>query len=88
MLLVKPFFKGFLPHKEIADAKKTSEVLIAINVETKQKVDEMIKKALEAGGQTFRDSQDHGFMYQNAFQDIDGHIWEIMWLDPNFNGGN
>lgn len=59
MLLLEKFFKTFT-NKEIADAKKLTEVLIAIDVESRQEVDEMIKKAVDAGGATYRNPQDHG----------------------------
>lgn len=81
MLLVESFFKTFTK-KEIVDAKKNTEVLIALSAENKAKVDEMLGKALAAGAKEPRASQDHGFMYGRAFEDPDGHIWEIFWMDP------
>ena len=81
MLLVESFFKTFTK-KEIADAKKSTEVLIALSAENKEKVDEMLGKALAAGAKEPRAPQDHGFMYGRAFEDPDGHIWEIFWMDP------
>jgi predicted lactoylglutathione lyase len=82
MLLTEPFFKTFLTTTSISDAKKTTEVLICINAESREKVDEMFKKAISLGGNAYRAAQDHGFMYAQAFQDLDGHIWEVMWMDP------
>ncbi len=82
MLLIEPFFKTFIK-KEIVDAKKSTEVLICLSAESKEKVDEMINLALEAGGTTPNEKQDLGFMYSHAFEDLDGHIWEIMWMDPS-----
>ena len=81
MLLVESFFKTFTK-KEIVDAKKNTEVLIALSAENKTKVDEMLGKALAAGAKEPRAPQDHGFMYGRAFEDPDGHIWEIFWMDP------
>ena len=81
MLLVESFFKTFTK-KEIVDAKKSTEVLIALSAENKEKVDEMLGKALAAGAKEPRAPQDHGFMYGRAFEDPDGHNWEIFWMDP------
>lgn len=82
MLLLEKFFKTFT-NKEIADAKQLTEVLIAIDVESRQAVDEMIKKAVEAGGSTYRNSQDHGWMYGHSFADLDGHQWEVLFMDES-----
>ncbi len=82
MLLVEKFFKTFITTTEMADAKKTTEVLIALTANSRAGVDEMISKAVEAGGTIYREAQDHGFMYTQCFQDLDGHIWEIFWMDP------
>ncbi|MDP3521170.1 MAG: glyoxalase/bleomycin resistance/extradiol dioxygenase family protein [Hydrogenophaga sp.] len=80
MLLVEPFFQGFtkLP---ISDAKKATEVLIALSCESRAEVDELVAKALAAGGTTPNAAQDHGFMYQHGFADLDGHQWEVFWMD-------
>jgi predicted lactoylglutathione lyase len=81
MLLTHPKFKQFTP-KEISDATKASEVLNCLSCESRADVDGMVRKAVAAGGSTFSDPQDHGFMYHHSFQDPDGHIWEVMWMDP------
>lgn len=81
MLLVESFFKTFTK-KEIVDAMKSTEVLIALSAENKAKVDEILGKALAAGAKEPRAPQDHGFMYGRAFEDPDGHNWEIFWMDP------
>jgi predicted lactoylglutathione lyase len=81
MLLVEDFFKTFTT-KEIVDAKKSVECLICLSADSRQAVDELISKAIAAGGSTYNNPQDHGFMYQHGFQDPDGHIWEIIWMDP------
>ena len=82
MLLSEPFFKGFIPNKEIADTSKTKEVLTALSTDSRQQVDDMADKAIAAGGKQFREPEDHGFMYSRSFEDLDGHVWEIIWMDP------
>ena len=81
MLLLENFFKTFTT-KPICDAHQSTEVLICVSVESRQKVDEMVTKALAAGGKTYNKPQDHGDMYLHGFQDLDGHLWEIMFMDP------
>ncbi|MES4889083.1 VOC family protein [Streptomyces sp. NPDC096012] len=81
MLLTKPFYATFTK-KEIADATTTSEVLVCLSAESREKVDELVGRALAAGGTESGEPQDHGFMYGRAFDDLDGHTWEIMWMDP------
>ena len=81
MLLTHDKFKQFTT-KAIADATKTTEVLTCLSAESKDAVNLLVDKALKAGGQKLREPQDYGFMYERSFQDPDGHIWEIMWMDP------
>jgi predicted lactoylglutathione lyase len=81
MLLAKPFFKGFIK-TEIADATKVTESLIALSVDSRAEVDALADKALKAGATTPADPMDHGFMYQRSFKDLDGHHWELVWMDP------
>ena len=78
MLLVEPFFGGFTK-KPIADATKTTEVIIALSAETRAAADELADKALAAGGTEPKAPQDHGFMYVRSFTDLDGHHWELIW---------
>jgi predicted lactoylglutathione lyase len=78
MLLVEKFFKGFIPGKEICDSRKSTEVLVALSAGSRQEVDELVRKAVAAGGSEYREAQDYGWMYGRAFQDIDGHIWETF----------
>ncbi|MBP7060670.1 MAG: VOC family protein [Candidatus Moranbacteria bacterium] len=80
MLLTENFFQTFTK-KEVADATKTTEVLTALSVESRETVDELLSVALEAGGQEAREPQDPGFMYSRSFEDPDGHIWEIFYMD-------
>ncbi len=82
MLLTEEKFKTFTP-KEICDATRSTEVLVCLSSESREKVDEMIRKAVAAGGTTYNEPQDHGFMYGHGFQDLDGHIWEIMFMEPS-----
>ena len=80
MLLTHDKFSQFTP-KRIADAHATSEVLIAISADSREAVDDITDKALAAGGREPREKQDYGFMYGRSFEDLDGHIWEPMWMD-------
>jgi predicted lactoylglutathione lyase len=81
MLLVEPFFQTFIK-KTIADAHKTTEVLVCISCDSRAEVDAMVKNALGAGGKPHGTPQDHGFMYMHGFEDLDGHLWEVMWMNP------
>jgi predicted lactoylglutathione lyase len=81
MLLTHDKFRQFTP-KQIADAKTTSEVLIAISADDRESVDDMVGKAEGAGGVVDpAPKQDYGFMYSRSFEDLDGHIWEVIWMD-------
>ena len=82
MLLTEPFFQGFTK-KPVADAKKTTEVLICLSCTSRAEVDELVRKAVAAGGKTPVPPQDHGFMYGHGFEDLDGHQWELTHMDPN-----
>ncbi|MEU5631386.1 VOC family protein [Streptomyces rishiriensis] len=82
MLLTKPFYSTFTK-KEIADSATTSEVLIALSAPSREKVDELVDRALALGGSPSGDTQDHGFMYGRSFDDLDGHTWEVVWMDPS-----
>ncbi|MFJ1737625.1 VOC family protein [Streptomyces microflavus] len=81
MLLTEPRFKDFTK-KEIADASRTTEVILALSADSREKVDELADAALAAGGFPAGETQDLGFMYGRSFQDPDHHIWEVMWMDP------
>lgn len=82
MLVTKDFFKTFTK-KEIADASRYTETIIALSVDSRAQVDDIIAKAIEAGGTAPMEALDHGFMYQHGYQDLDGHLWEILYLDPS-----
>ena len=83
MLLTHEKFATFTP-KKICDAHKNTEVLIALSCDNREEVDRMVKLAVKAGGSTYNQPQDHGFMYGHGFQDLDGHIWEVFYMDPDF----
>lgn len=82
MLLTEARFKDFTK-KSISDATKTTEVLLALDAESRETVDDMIKKAVKAGGSTYADPVDHGWMYIHSFADLDGHQWEIAYMDES-----
>ena len=82
MLLVKKFFNTFTT-KTIADTNTTSEVITALMVGTKEEVDRLADDAFNAGAKYYRDTEDMGFMYLRTFQDPDGHLWEVGWMDPS-----
>jgi uncharacterized protein len=82
MLLVEKFFKTFTK-KDVCDTSKNTEVIVALSVESREKVDQMIEKAIEAGGSEPREKQDHGWMYGRSFEDIDGHLWEVFFMEES-----
>jgi predicted lactoylglutathione lyase len=82
MLLVEPFFQTFIK-KPISDAKQATEVLVCLSCDSREEVDSLVKKALAAGGTAPNAPQDHGFMYAHGFEDLDGHIWELVWMNPD-----
>ncbi|WP_341886658.1 VOC family protein [Variovorax sp. YR752] len=81
MLLAEPFFQGFTK-KPVADATKTTEVLLALSCESVAEVDALVAKAITAGGRAPVERKDLGFMVQHGFEDPDGHQWEVFWMDP------
>lgn len=81
MLLTEEKFKEFTP-KAISDAKHSTEVLIALSCESREQVHDLVRRAVAAGGKTYSEPKDYGFMVQHGFEDLDGHIWEVMWMDP------
>ena len=82
MLLTEEKFKAFTP-KPISDARKSTEVLLGLALDSRTEVDQMVQAAVEAGGSTYNQPVDHGFMYQHGFEDLDGHIWEVFYMDPS-----
>ena len=86
MLLSHDKFKDFTP-KPICDASKSTEVLVCLSRESRAEVDDMVRNAVAAGGSTYNEPQDHGFMYGHGFQDPDGHIWELVYMEPSAGQG-
>ncbi len=82
MLLTEAKFQTFTP-KALVDAKKSTEVLVGFALESRQAVEELVRKALAAGGSQYAEPNDYGFMYQHGFEDLDGHIWEFFYMDPS-----
>lgn len=82
MLHTPDSFRRFTP-KQIADARTTTEVLLALQVESRQRADELVEKVLAAGGSEAREPEDHGFMFGRSFEDPDSHIWEVFWMDAS-----
>lgn len=81
MLLVEPYFKGFTK-KLIPDTQTNAQAIIALSAESREEVDTLVNLALQAGGTAPNAAQDQGYMYGHGFQDLDGHLWEVMWMDP------
>ena len=81
MLLLDSFFKTFTD-KPISDATKSTEVLVCLSCESRNRVDDLVAKAVAAGGRAPRKPQDQGFMYGHGFEDPDGHIWELVFMEP------
>jgi predicted lactoylglutathione lyase len=81
MLLTEAFFKTFAK-RDVADPRKVSEGIYCLSCDSRAEVDELVKRAIDAGGSHAGEKQDHGFMYGWSFFDLDGHHWEVMWMDP------
>jgi uncharacterized protein len=81
MLLTEPFFKTFT-RREPCDTTRHTEALVALSCGSREEVDQLVKKAVAAGGTHAMEPQDHGFMYGWSFYDPDGHHWEVFWMDP------
>jgi uncharacterized protein len=81
MCMTAERFAGFV-EGEVADAQKTTEVLLALSADSREDVDRMRATALAHGGSEWKPNQDHGFMYGASFADPDGHVWEVVWMDP------
>ncbi|MDD2723144.1 MAG: VOC family protein [Methylovulum sp.] len=82
MLLTEEFFQTFTP-KTLCDATTSTEVLMCLSSESREQVDDMVRKAVAAGGSIYNEPQDHGFMYGHGFQDLDSHIWEFFHMGPD-----
>jgi uncharacterized protein len=82
MLLIEKKFRTFTP-KQICDATESTEVLVCLSSASRDEVNEMVRKAVAAGGTTYKELENHGFMYGRGFQDLDGHIWELAFMEPS-----
>lgn len=82
MLITEDKFQGFTK-KPISDAKKSTEVLIAVDADSRDHVDDIVRKAVDAGGSLYNDPQDYGWMYYHSFADLDGHQWEFLFVDES-----
>jgi predicted lactoylglutathione lyase len=81
MLLTEPFFATFT-ERAICDTRSHTEGMFALACVSRTEVDELVKKAVAAGGTAVGEPKDHGFMYGHGFYDLDGHHWEVLWMDP------
>ncbi|MBA2354330.1 MAG: glyoxalase/bleomycin resistance/extradiol dioxygenase family protein [Acidobacteria bacterium] len=81
MLLLEPFFRTFTT-RQICDTASQTEALLALSCSNRAEVDDLVDKALAAGGAAAMPANDHGFMYASSFYDLDGHHWEVLWMDP------
>jgi len=81
MLLTEKFYRTFIK-KEIVDSAKLNEVIVALSCESRAEVDSIVGKALTAGAKEYREAEDHGWMYGRSFEDLDGHLWEVGYMDP------
>ncbi len=82
MLLSEATFRAFTP-KEVCDAKQSTEVMLALTRKSRAEVDEIVRKAIAAGGSTWKEPQENDFMYSHEFQDLDGHVWEPVFMEPD-----
>jgi predicted lactoylglutathione lyase len=81
MLLTEKFYKTFI-RKELADSAKVNEVIVALNCESRAEVDGLMEKALKAGAVEYREPEVYEWMYGRSFEDLDGHLWELGYMDP------
>jgi len=80
MLLSEPFFRGFTK-LEPCDTSRQTEAMLALSAESRAEVDSLLRKVIDGGGRQAMDAQDHGWMYNRSFYDLDGHHWEVVWMD-------
>lgn len=85
MLLTTPFFSTFTT-REVADAGATTEAILAVSAQSREEVDVLVDQALALGGGAGKEPSDEGYMYGRSFFDLDGHAWEVMWMDPSMAG--
>lgn len=81
MLVTNDFFKTFTD-KQLGDATTSTETIISLSADSREEVDEAVEKALANGGERATEPNDQGFMYSRGFHDLDGHLWECVWMEP------
>ena len=81
MLLTEEKFRQFTP-RQLCDTKQATEVLLCLSAESRAEVDQLVAKAVAAGGSLYKEPIDFGFMYGHSFQDLDGHQWELVFMEP------
>jgi uncharacterized protein len=81
MLVVEPFFQGFVAPRDIADTSTSQEVIVGLSAESREQVDDLTDKALAAGAESLGEADDQGSMYMRGFRDLDGHQWSFIWMD-------
>jgi predicted lactoylglutathione lyase len=81
MLMTEAFFRSLID-KPLAQAREANEVIICLSCESREEVDSLIARAVAAGGRTPHPPEDHGFMYDQGFEDLDGHLWNLVWIAP------
>ena len=81
MLMEHEYYSTFTD-RDIADTALSSEVIVTLTVDSRDEVEALVKRAIDAGGARTKNPQDHGFLYRRSFLDTDGHHWEVMWMDP------
>ena len=82
MMMIEERFKGFT-NREITDTRSSVQAIFCLSAKSREQVDELVNKALETGGNNYSDPKDHGSMYIWGFRDVDGHIWEIAYMDES-----
>jgi predicted lactoylglutathione lyase len=80
MLMTQDKFETLTPNA-VCDATTHTEVLVCLSCASRDEVDEMVQKAVAGGGRTYKQPHDHGLMYEHGFQDLDGHIWEVIYME-------
>jgi uncharacterized protein len=86
MLLQEKFYRTFT-NRELCDTTRENEGLVALSCESRAEVDALVGAAVAAGGSQAMPPQDHGFMYARSFFDLDGHHWEVVWMDSKVAQG-
>jgi predicted lactoylglutathione lyase len=81
MLVVEPFFKGFISPQDVADTSRSREVIVGLSADSRDEVDDRVDRAVAAGAEVLGDPQDDGFMYMQGFRDLDGHQWSFIYMD-------